>query len=578
METTRSNSSVFVVPLLAIGLAACTSPGQTPELSPPQLTPAVASVMPNNACAEVISKFQWANTQVTAAVQIATAGMIMTSIAAPIPEHCQVTGKMNARVSPVDNKAYAIGFEMRLPKNWNGRFFYQANGGIDGSVVTATGNLLGGAPVSTALHQGFAVISSDAGHPANYGPFFGLDPQARIDYGYSAVAVLTPMAKSLIQSVYGRPPDRSYLVGCSNGGRHALVAASRLTNEYDGILAGNPGFNLPQAAVAQLYGAQQYASIATKDAKDQLDISTAVTPTEWALLGASITAKCDALDGVKDGIVSNTSACQAAFKIDQDVPTCSGARDGTCLNTAQKKVLGNIFSGAKNSKGEALYSDFPYDPGVAGSNYRFWEFTAAQNLDPGAVAFIFTTPPSTMAAFTSSTGLNYALTFNMDTDAPKIFATSATYPQASMTFMTPVANDLTALRTRGAKLMVFHGVADAVFSSSDTQHWFNRLNQSHQGKADRFARYFPIPGMNHCSAGPSTDQFDMVKPLVQWVEQGIAPDNIVATARGKGANAINAELPANWAPNRTRPICAYPKFADYKGYGDIELAGSFVCR
>ena len=165
--TTRSNSSVFFVPLIAISLAACTSTSQIPDTSAPQLTPAVASLMPSDACANVVSKFQWVNTQVTAAVSIATAGMVMTSVAAPVPEHCQVTGTMNARVSPVDNKAYAIGFELRLPKNWNGRFFYQANGGIDGNVVTATGNLLGGAPVSTALHQGFAVISSDAGHPAN---------------------------------------------------------------------------------------------------------------------------------------------------------------------------------------------------------------------------------------------------------------------------------------------------------------------------------------------------------------------------------------------------------------------------
>src|SRR5262249_9985993 len=128
-------------------------------------------------------------------------------------------------------------------------FFHQGNGGIDGSVVTATGSF-GGGPLTNALQQGFAVLSSDAGHSGSLGPAFGLDPQARLDYGYQAVGKLTPMAKQVVALAYGRGPDRSYFGGCSNGGRHTLVAAARYPEDYDGFLAGSPGFHLPLAALA----------------------------------------------------------------------------------------------------------------------------------------------------------------------------------------------------------------------------------------------------------------------------------------------------------------------------------------
>ena len=151
---------------------------------------------------------------------------------------------MYRRTSPQDGKSYAIGFEMRLPNDWNGRFFYQANGGIDGTVSTALG---GGGPVPTpALQQGFAVVSSDAGHTGANDPSFGVDAQARLDYGYQAVAKLTPMAKALIAAAYGKAPDRSYIGGCSNGGRHTFVAMTRTPDGVRRLPGGRPG--LPPAA------------------------------------------------------------------------------------------------------------------------------------------------------------------------------------------------------------------------------------------------------------------------------------------------------------------------------------------
>ncbi|MFA6443072.1 MAG: tannase/feruloyl esterase family alpha/beta hydrolase, partial [Sterolibacterium sp.] len=403
-------------------------------------------------------------------------------------------------------------------------------------------------------------------------------------YGYQAVGTLTQMAKNLIKAAYGKAPDRSYFGGCSNGGRHAMIAAARYSDQYDGILAGAPGFHLPKAAVAQLYKVQQYASIApTKVATGadagQADISSAVTATEFQMLGAKIRAKCDALDGVTDGIVSDVKACQATFNIKTDVPTCTGARDGTCLTDAQKNVLGNIFAGAKNSKGESLYSNFYYDPGVAGANYALWHFTNSTALDPGAVAFIFTTPPSTLAAFLATTGLQYGLNFNLDTGYPKIFATDAVYKESPWSYMTPPnETDLSALRNRGARLLVYHGSADPIFSAADTVNWYDALQAANNGAAADFARLFVVPGMNHCSGGPATDQFDMLTTLVNWVEKGTMPYRVTANARGAGANVVNTEVPATWSAARTRPLCAYPTVARYNGVGDIENAANFTCQ
>jgi feruloyl esterase len=488
---------------------------------------------------------------------------------------------MNDRVSPTDGNRYAIGFEMRLPLAWNGRFFYQANGGLDGVVVPALGGIGGGGPASSALQMGFAVISSDAGHAGALGPRFGLDPQARLDYGYNAVAQLTPMAKNLIAKAYGRGPDRSYFGGCSNGGRHAMVAAARSADAYDGIIAGDPGYNLPRAAVAQLYGAQQYAKVASASTPGgQPDLQSAFTPAELKLVSQRVLARCDALDGLADGIVGDLKACQSRFDLQRDVPTCTGAqtdaRNGQCLSAARKTALANVFAGAHDSAGKPIYSSFPFDSGVDGSNWREWKFASPPTRDAGAVGFIFATPP--MDARPG--GLAFALGFDMDRDAPSIYATSGIYGEASMSFMPPPnAADLARLRDRGGKLIVYHGTSDPVFSADDTAAWYERLRASNGGDASGFARYFPVPGMNHCAGGPATDQFDMLSALVDWVEQGHAPDAVVASARGPGAVAVNPEVPADWSPKRSRPLCPYPEVARYQGQGqgDAESAASFRC-
>ncbi len=569
----RHLSRIVVIAGSLAALAACMTPGASPQ----RLLPTPAAATPE-ACRELAQRFNHEGLRLTGAEVVAAGAFKQDGVVSSSPDHCLVTGRMNERKSEVDGESYGIGFEMRLPLAWNGRFFYQANGGIDGVVQPAGGRLTGGAPRDSALNRGFAVISSDAGHSANQNPWFGLDPQARLDYGYNAVGTLTPMAKSLQAVLYGKPPDRSYIGGCSNGGRHAMVAASRFAEQYDGFLAGNPGFNLPQAAMAQMYGAQQYAKVAKRDGKGQPDLPSAVTPTEFSLLSRRILERCDALDGVADGLVADTATCQREFRLERDVPTCQGERSGQCLTAAQKQVVADVMRGPHNSRGNAVYTSFPYDPGISGQNWAFWEFVAAQRLDPGA-AFIFLTPPIDRRDFTALGGLSYALGLDMDTDAQKIFATAPRYPVPSMTFMTPPqATRLDGLRSTGGKLLVYHGTADPVFSFNDTAAWYEALGTAHEGRQSSFARLFPVPGMNHCSGGPAADQFDALEHLVTWVEKGVAPERILANVRGPGANMENKELPAGWSATRSRPLCPYPAVARYDGKGDQESAESFVCR
>lgn len=555
--------------LAGAALLMLTACGGSDDIVIPQLTPATGAALLS--CTDLASRFSFAGTMITAANAIASGAL--TVAGTPIAAHCQVTGTMNPRTSAVDGKMYAIGFEMRLPNAWNGRFYYQANGGTDGRVVTATGVDSARGPLTNALQQGFAVLSSDAGHNAAQNPTFGVDPQARLDYGYQAVGKLTPMAKSLIATAYGKAPDRSYIAGCSNGGRHAVVAASRYATQYDGFLVGDPGIVLPRAAIANTAGAQVYASLATNPA----DISTGFTAVERALVSNAVLSKCDALDGAADGLVHDTKACQAAFDLNRDVPTCASARDGTCLSAAQKTGIAQLFAGAKTGTGSTIYTSFPYDAGLGTAGWAFYKFTVPVVLDSGAIAFVWQVPPADPATFN---GAAFALTSNVDTLLAKVMATDATYTEAALSFMPPPnPTDLSVLKNRGAKMMLYHGTSDPIFSSQGSTDYYEGLRTANGGDASNFARFYRVPGMNHCFGGPSADQFEMLAPLVDWVEKGLAPDSIVAGARGAGnPGGVNADVPGTWSQTRTRPLCSYPKVARYSGSGSIETAANFICQ
>lgn len=522
------------------------------------------------ACAELTTAaLRQPNLRVVSAAAVAASGAL--------PAHCQITGSLNERTG-LDNKPYAIGFELRAPlaAAWNGKFFFQGGGGTNGFIVPATGNLLN-APSGTALGLGYAVASTDGGHATGQSDAtFGIDPQARRDYGYNAVGQTTTTAKQILQAHYGRGPARSYLLGCSNGGRDAMVAASRWADQFDGYVAANPGFNLPKAAIAQQWDSQQFFFAASAPGQLPKDVMPA---TAMNLVAQRILSRCDALDGATDGMVQDRVACQAAFSLDADVPTCPGAAGPSCLTTAQKTALQNVFAGAKNGSGQSLYADWPWDPGVSGQGWRFWKLDAGfaplpfnTLIGAGAMGYIFTSPPD--APNLADGGVGYQLGFNMDTDAPKIFASNATYTESAMSFMAPPnPTQLATLKARG-KLIVVHGTADPVFSPNDTMAWYDALKAGDAAAAS-YARLFLVPGMNHCAGGPATDRFDMLKALEDWVEKGVAPDSVVATVNPSDPDVVAA----GWPATRSRPLCSYPARAVLKaGATDIESAASFQCQ
>lgn len=515
-------------------------------------------------------------------VKVTRAEVVSGDLAAP-SAYCLLQGRVNERTGS-DNKPYAIGFELRLPVAWNGRFLHQVNGGNDGAVVPA---IAGGNACNnvSGLARGFAVLSLDAGHNGNdpvnaplglvNGNVFGLDPQARSDYGYASNATMAPIAKSIIERYYGRKPAYSYMWGCSNGGRHGMVAAARFAEHYDGIVAGNPGFNLPKAAVQHAWDVQSFQMA-------DPDIRKSFSRADMSLVAARVVAACDGLDGIADGMVADLRGCQSKFKLSE--LQCAGAKETTCLSPNQVKALDRIMGGPKNSKGEQLYSDWPFAAGIGAGNWRFWRIESGvppwdnypliATLGGGSLSYIFTTPPTQTAGNPPSL-VKFLTDFNFDTDAPKIFARNDTFKESAMDFMTPpdVADPkLSDFKSRGRKLIVYHGDSDGVFSVGDTISWYEKLTRNNGGDASAFARLFVVPGMNHCSTGPATDQFDALSAIVNWVEVGQAPERIQAAV-----NPTNPELPADWSKTRTRPLCPWPKIAKYKS-GDKERAESFQCE
>ncbi len=548
--------------LASILFASAARAASLPELS-------VATPASRQVCETLLADFIFLNTV------LETASVVPASNSDP--EYCIIKGEMNDRVGPVDGADYGSKFEIRLPGNWNGRFLYQANGGIDGNVAMAVGSI--GAPPESALQKGFAVISSDAGHPTRSASF-GIDPEARLDYGYKAVGYLTPMAKALIKAAYGKEPDRSYIGGGSNGGRHVMVAAARYGEEYDGYYAIAPGFRLPKAGVHQMWSVQQWATIATEHGTPtdpDTGLATALTGAERQVVADAILSNCDALDGLEDGMVLDTVACQDAFSVVRHVPVCPDERDGTCLTNAQAAVVSRIFAGGITPEGRDIYSDWYYDPGLRVQNWADWKFKFSTDNRRTAVAMsnIFMTPPQPISTDLEST---YAFVINQDVDdaLDAIYFSNDTYTESSWEFMTPPEEtNLDLIRDRGAKLLVMHGVSDPIFSARDTVAWYEELDAAYSGNAEEFARLFLVPGMTHVAQGPSTDQFDGLGALVDWVEQGIAPDSIEAKVRSD-----NADIPESWSADRSRPLCLYPLKAVYIGGEDgfKESAVSFECK
>jgi len=260
---------------------------------------------------------------------------------------------------------------------WNGRMLFQGGGGLDGVLTPALGSVAG---FKSALTRGFAVVSTDGGHRGRSAvdSSFAVDQQAKLDFAYQAVQRTTREAKSLINRYYGRKPDYSYFMGCSTGGREAMLAAQRLPLEFDGVVAGNASFNLTQVAVNEIWSLQAVTRIAPRDATGKPQLFEAFTDAQLKAVSTAVLKQCDGLDGLEDGMINDYKACH----FDPASLSCAakgGAGAQPCLSAQQVAGLKDIFGGTRNSRGESLYGATPYDTGIAQPAWRAMHLGSASS-------------------------------------------------------------------------------------------------------------------------------------------------------------------------------------------------------
>jgi pimeloyl-ACP methyl ester carboxylesterase len=470
------------------------------------------------------------------------------------PAHCLVHGEVGHHAGK-NGESYGNQFELRLPEQWSGRFLYQGGGGLDGVVNPAVGAQGGPvAGIATALARGYAVVSSDGGHEEASLPApgsFGADPQALADYEYGSTRAVTEVATRIVAAFYHRPVQHSYFMGCSTGGREALIAAQRYPELFDGIIAGDPAFHLTRAMVAEVWNTRALAAVAPRDAAGRPDIAKALTEAELRSVAEAVTKQCDAVDGVQDGLINDPLACH----FDPRKVACAKSQAQGCLAADKVAAIRKIFAGPTDSHGAKLYSDWAYDAGIASPGWRLWMLGTDQM--PALNVIIAPQAINGMALANTPPAIDI-LHFDFDRDPARVDGVAAA--------LNATSTDYARLKQHRGKLLLYTGMSDPVFSANDLIRYFREVMSANGGSQPTaaFARLFLVPGMNHCGGGPATDQFDALNSMQEWVESASAPSRIIA----KGA----------MFPGRTRPLCPFPQVARFKGAGDPEDAANFDCR
>ncbi len=516
----------------------------------------------STACASLVA-MQIENTTLTEAVEVpADQPFSMQGPFGPpvvlnsLPAHCLVHGEVN-RHRGADGKEYGDKFEIRMPLEWSGRLLFQGGGGLEGTLNPALGinGTMQDSSNKSALSLGYAVVSTDGGHqdanPMQPDGSFGSDPEAHADYDYLSTKRVTDVARKVIAQFYGREVQHSYFRGCSNGGREALIAAERYPEYFDGVIAGSPAFNLTNAAMAEAWNTDQLASIAPRNPNGMPDLPRALSEGDMKLLADAVVQKCDALDGLKDGMIFNPEACH----FDPGVLQCKGEKDASCLTAAQVEAIKNVFGGPHDSHGKAIYSNWPYDAGDGATGWRMWMM--GMGPMPAINVMIFPSFFNGLALEGVPPPIDI-FKFNFDTDPARIEKASSEMNATSVHW--------SAFRKHGGKLLLYNGMSDPVFSAFDLIRYYKQIEEHNGGEAttQEFARLFLVPGMNHCGGGPALDSFDALTAMQEWVEEGKAPASIVASGTA--------------FPGRTRPLCPYPLIAKYNGNGNPEDAASFNCQ
>ncbi len=456
-----------------------------------------------------------------------------------VPALCRVRGRLDPEIE----------FEVSLPRGWNGRFYMIGNGGHAGEALE---DPMRTSQRDAALRVGFAVAQTNAGHDAGEEPgatFVLSDPRKAVDYAYRAVHLTAVTAKAVIAAYYGRPAAYAYWNSCSNGGRQGLIEAQRYPEDFDGIVANAPWLDQTGFTLGAMWNQKALQA-------------APVTAEKMALVAESVLAKCDAVDGLRDGLVDDPRNCD--FSPVRDVPSCGGGPDAPdCLTEAQADAVAKVYGGPE-SNGRPLFPGFM--PGseavmpllVGGGSGSGWMHTIVGAL-PGSKPADFSLAENTMRYLVfSPPDPDYDCgTFDFDRDLYLLERWSRLADAKDP--------DLGRFRQRGGKLLMTFGWADSVLQPMTGVRYYERAAAANgPGTAD-FFRLFMVPGMAHCSGGTGPDLFDPMTAVIDWVERGRAPESIVARQEENGRLV------------RSRPLCPYPRVARIAGEGSPDDAGSFRC-
>ena len=435
--------------------------------------------------------------------------------AGTLPAHCRVDAVIDRRAG-VDGKPYGIGFAVALPDDWNGRLLMQGGGGLNGRVSPPIGATAAGD--RPALARGFAVVTTDTGHSgAVFDASFMRDQQAALDFAYVAVGRVALAAKAVVARFYGRPASHAYFTGCSTGGREGMLMTQRYPGYFDGVIAGAPAMRTGYSNLALRTMRVAFNRITPRDAAGKPAAAGAFSAADCQAVVDGVVAACDGRDGVEDGLIFDVRGCgfsPAAL-------ACKGAKAEGCLSAPQVTAIERAFAGPRDSTGHQVYPRYPYDTGIAASG-------------PGIPGILM---PNAGPPVPPAPGLE------QDIDAEARAAAGA------MQQLTDTAawTNLSTFAGRGGKLLLFHGVSDPWFSAMDTVEYYERVGAEGSAEAVRgWSRLFLVPAMGHCGGGEGAlDRFDLLTPLVDWVEKGVAPDAVTATGRSTaGTQPPAVRLPA----------------------------------
>jgi hypothetical protein len=527
-----------------------------------------------------------------------------------IPDFCFVAGQVNQHISPVDQCQYEIAFEVDMPANWNGRLWFEDPGGAGGTVPVPSGSAINNTNPNFGLINGYAVATQNDGHfntdlalPTCDTGFgnpneFLLDPLSAVAFAYQSAEVTTLVAKYLINQFYGVGPHHSYWVGCSTGGEHGMMMSQTFPSFFDGILAGDPAYDTEASALSNLYGREQILSAYTANPSlpplSFLPLTAPIPPdpvvypafpvADQALLETALLQACDALDGVADGVIDNPPACKAKFDPATATYTsggatfplqCTGPKNATCLSPAQIQAAKKINQGPRNGAGQAIAvpAGAVANDHVSNIAHGFawdggWMTTSPPSLTPAGIPLEFIGGPGTLPVeyydqfgyfLSPPQPTFYRFNFNFDTDLGMLNPNTplVTYSTSS---------DIRRFVDYGHKIIWFHGLSDPVEPVLGTIKYYEEMAQQFGGleEVQQFSRFYPVPNMGHCTSGPATNQFDLVTPLVNWVENGTPPGPINAT----GVNFTPATYQVSFVQGpttRTRPLCPYPQQARFTG-------------